>query len=162
MGNCTSSCFVPDSSRKRIAKVIDAQGNLKKVNVPAKAAEIMLEEPGHVIAAVEELKRTRRVVAMRADDDLMAGKVYVLVPIARVHCKVLDADLAIIEAASSGKKRRKSGSKVSPAVAEELTKEEDSDKLKVLGERCSKGFHGYRLGNYRPWTPVLEPISEVV
>ena len=117
MGNCTCSCFIQDSSRKKMAKVIDAQGNLRKVKLPAKAAELMLEEPGHIISPLEDLKRTRRVGAMRADDELLLGKVYVLVPIGRVRCKVTDADMAIIEAAFSGKKRRKSGDKILPDVA---------------------------------------------
>ena len=129
-----------------MAKVIDAQGNLRKVKLPAKAAELMLEEPGHIISPVEGLKRTRRVVAMRADDELSAANVYVLVPIGRVHYKVTDEDLAIIEAACSGKKRRKSGAKVLPDVTKELRKEEESE-VQVLREKCMKGipFPGYRL-----------------
>ncbi|XP_022757906.1 uncharacterized protein LOC111305017 [Durio zibethinus] len=163
MGNCTSSCFIRDSGRKKMAKVIDAQGNLRKVKIPAKAAEIMLEEPGHIICPVENLNRTRRVAAMRAEDELLVGKVYVLVPIGRVHCKVTDADMALIKAACSGKKRRKSGSKVLPHVTEELREEEESE-VQVFPEKCMKGIPvpGYRLGNYRPWTPVLEPISELL
>ncbi|XVF32876.1 hypothetical protein REPUB_Repub17cG0120700 [Reevesia pubescens] len=164
MGNSTSSCFIQDSIRKKMAKVIDAKGSLRKVKLPVKAAELMLEEPGHIISPVEDLKRTRRVAAMRADDELLVGKVYVLVPIRRVHCKVTDADMTIIEAACSGKKRRKSGAKVLPDVTEELREEEESQ-VEVLGENCMKGTSvpGYRLGkNYRTWTPVLEPISEVL
>ncbi|XVF72726.1 hypothetical protein PTKIN_Ptkin12aG0143400 [Pterospermum kingtungense] len=164
MGNCTSSCFVQGSGKRKLARVIDAQGNLKKVKLPAKAAELMLEEPGHIISPVDDLKRTRRVAAMRADDELVVGKIYVLVPIGRVHCKVTDIDMAIIEAACSGKRRRRIGAKVLPDVtAEELRKEEVSQ-VKVLRETCMKGAHvpGYRLANYRPWTPVLEPISEVL
>ncbi|EOX95239.1 hypothetical protein QUC31_004939 [Theobroma cacao] len=161
MGNCTSGCFIQDSGHKKMAKVIDSQGNLRKVKLPAKAAELMLEEPGHIISPVEELKQTRRVAAMRADDELLAGKFYVLVPIGRVHCKVTDADMAIIEAVCNGKRRRKSGAKVSPTVTEGL-REEDESEVKVLGAKCMKGIPGYRLGNHRPWTPVLEPISEVL
>ncbi|XVF22109.1 hypothetical protein REPUB_Repub12eG0145600 [Reevesia pubescens] len=160
MGNSTSSCFIREySSSKKVAKVIDDQGNLMKVKLPAKVAKLMLEEPGHIISPVEELKRTRRMIAMRADDDLLVGKVYVLVPIGRVHCKVTDADMAIIEAACSGKKRRKSVAKVLPDV----TEEEESEVL-VFPEECMKGIPlpGCRLGNYTPWTPVLEPISEVL
>ncbi|KAG4138407.1 hypothetical protein ERO13_D07G132400v2 [Gossypium hirsutum] len=148
MGNCTSSCFIQVSD---MAKVIDAQGKLRKVKLPVKAAEIMLDEPGRVISPVEELKRTRCVVPMRADDELLAAKAYVLVPIQRVNRKVTDVDVAIIEAACSGKKRAKSGAKVLPELREE---ERQVDPVLAVP--------GCRKGNYRPWTPVLEPISEVL
>ncbi|GMI73720.1 hypothetical protein HRI_001041300 [Hibiscus trionum] len=153
MGNFTSTSCFKDSNT---AKVIDAQGNLRKLKLTAKAAELMLDEPGHVIAPVQDLKRTRRVLPMRADDELLAGKVYVLVPMQRVHCKVTDADMAIIEAACAGKKRRRSGgARVLPDVGAEL-REEESQVDRVLP------VHGCRLENYRAWTPVLEPISEVI
>ncbi|KAK9015709.1 hypothetical protein V6N11_006803 [Hibiscus sabdariffa] len=156
MGNFTSSSCFMDSGSKNSAKVIDPQGNIRKVMLTAKAAELMLDAPGHVIASVEELKRTRRVVAMRADDELLAGKVYVLIPIQRVHCKVTDADMTIIEAACTRKMRKKSGgARVLPDVGVE-SGEEESQVDRVLP------LHGCRLGNYRQWTPVLEPISEVI
>lgn len=152
-----------------MAKVIDPQGNLRKIKLPAKAAELMLEEPGYIISPVEDLKRTRRVAAVRADDELLVGKVYVLVPVGRVHCRVTDTDMAIIEAACGGKKRRKIGAKVLPDVRDHdqecLRKEELVSEVEVLREKlCMKGipFPGYKLANYRPWTPVLEPISEVL
>ncbi|KAL4312683.1 hypothetical protein GQ457_01G054190 [Hibiscus cannabinus] len=158
MGNFTSSSCFMDSGSKNSAKVIDPQGNIRKVMLTAKAAELMLDAPGHVIASVEQLKRTRRVVAMRADDELLAGKVYVLVPIQRVHCKVTDADMTVIEAACTRKMRRKSGgARVLPDVGVESGEEEEESQVdRVLP------LHGCRMGNYRQWTPVLEPISEVI
>ncbi|KAK8509797.1 hypothetical protein V6N13_093644 [Hibiscus sabdariffa] len=153
MGNIASGCFVPDSSSKNIAKVIDARGNLWKVRLPVKAADVMLEEPGHVISSVEDLKRTRSVVAMRADGELLAGEVYVLVPIGRVHNKVTDTDMAIIEAVCGGMKRRKSGAKVSP-VATEV----EESRVRVSSVAVARG---YRSRSCRPWTPVLESITEV-
>ncbi|GMI69466.1 hypothetical protein like AT3G03280 [Hibiscus trionum] len=154
MGNITSGCFIPDSSSKNMAKVIDARGNLWKVKLPAKAAEIMLEEPGHVISCVNDLKRTRSVVAMRADGELLAAEVYVLVPIGRVHNKVTDTDMAIIEAVCGGKRRRNSGAKVSP-VATEV----EESRVRVSPVAVP---YGYRSRSCRPWTPVLESITEVL
>ncbi|KAE8723212.1 Secretion-associated RAS super family 2 isoform 1 [Hibiscus syriacus] len=151
MGNIASGCFIPDSIRKNIAEVIDARGNIWRVKLPVKAAEIMLEEPGHVISSVKDLKRTRSVVAVRADDELLAGEVYVLVPIGRVRNKVTDTDMAIIEAVCRGKKTRKSGAKVSPEVEE--------SGVRVAPVAAPRG---YRSGSCRPWTPVLESITEVL
>ncbi|GMI66630.1 hypothetical protein HRI_000332300 [Hibiscus trionum] len=144
MGNGTSSSVL---SGNRIAKVIDAQGKLRKVELPVKAAEIMLEEPGHIISAVEELKRGRRVVAMRADDELSVGKVYALVPVGRVHCRVTDADMGVIKAACCSGKKKKSGGKVLPDV--------------MVAEGIPP-VSGYRIGSCRPWIPVLESIPEVL
>ncbi|GMJ09222.1 hypothetical protein HRI_004591400 [Hibiscus trionum] len=159
MGNATSSSshFIKASisSGNKTAKLIDAQGNLMKVKLPAKAAEFMLEEPGHIVSAVEDIKRSRRVVCMRADDELSVGKVYVLVPIGRAHCKVTDADMGIIEAACCSRKKKISGAKVLADVT--ATEEERA---------VEKRIHvpGYRLGNCRPWKwiPALEPIPEVL
>ncbi|KAE8681652.1 Secretion-associated RAS super family 2 isoform 1 [Hibiscus syriacus] len=145
MGNASSS-------GDKFAKVIDAQGKPRKVKLPAKAAEIMLEEPGHIICGVEELKRARRVVAMRADDELLGCKVYVLVPIGRIHCRVTDADMVIIKAACCGRKKMR-GAKVLPDV---MVSEEE----KYTNEIPT--VSGHRFGNCRPWMPVLEPIPEVL
>ncbi|KAE8689127.1 Secretion-associated RAS super family 2 isoform 1 [Hibiscus syriacus] len=152
MGNFTStSCFKDWRLNNNTAKVIYAQGNLRKVKLTAKAAELMLDEPGHIVSPLEELKRTRRVVAMRADDELLAGKVYVLVPMQRVNCRVTDTDMAIIEAACSGKKRRKSGgARVLPDVAAEEEEESRVDR--------DLSVHGCRKGSCRPWTPALKTI----
>ncbi|TYG44842.1 hypothetical protein ES288_D11G127500v1 [Gossypium darwinii] len=151
MGNYTSTCFIQDASLNKFAKVIDAQGNLRIVKLPANAADFLLEEPGYIISPVEELKRSRRPVAMRADDELLVGKVYVLVPIGRIHRKVADADMAII-AVACRRKKKTNGAKVLP---------EDREV-----EECMKGVPipppAYPFGNYRPWIPVLEPIPELL
>lgn len=150
MGNITFNCFVPNS--KETAKIIDARGKLKKVKLPVTAVEVMIEEPGHVISAMEDLNRFRSVVAMRAEDELLVGHVYVLVPIGRVHRKVTNMDVAIMEAACNGKKRRKSGrAKVSPYAA-----------VVEKGYVQVRAPHGCRSGSYRRWTPVLQSISEVI
>ncbi|KAK8565536.1 hypothetical protein V6N13_020634 [Hibiscus sabdariffa] len=163
MGNGTSSYFIKDliSSGSRIAKIIDAQGRLRKVELPAKAAEIMLEEPGHIISAVGELKRARRVVAMRADDELSVGEVYALVPIGRVHCRVTDADMAVIKAACGSRKKKKSGATATATATAKVL----PDVMVREGEKCGKGIppvSEYRIGNFRPWIPVLESIPEVL
>ncbi|KAK9040801.1 hypothetical protein V6N11_015940 [Hibiscus sabdariffa] len=62
-----------------------------------------------MVSALEDLKRSRRVVPLRADDQLSVGEVYVLVPTGRAHCKVTDADMGIIEAACRSRKKKISG-----------------------------------------------------
>ncbi|KAJ0112977.1 hypothetical protein Patl1_00901 [Pistacia atlantica] len=165
MGNYTSSCFFVHSTLK--AKLVDANGNLRQVNLPIKAAEVMLEEPGHVISPVDGLLRTRRISAMRADDELLAGKLYMFVPINRVNGKVTEKDISIIEAASDKKKslrlrrRKRSNAKVLPTVTEEVREDrEESDQVTVLRVNDT-GFASHRFKNQKQWNPVLEAISEV-
>ncbi|KAJ4838658.1 hypothetical protein Tsubulata_004252 [Turnera subulata] len=179
MGNYTSCCVVsrpkPETNSTTIssttAKLMDSKGNIRRVSVPVKAAELMLEEPGCAISLATDIRRTGRVIAMRADDELLAGKLYLLVPLNRVHCKVSEKEKRAIEcayAAFCGGDHKRSpkmqrSAKVLPAVPVEMEEEEgegDLDEVKLLGAQGGAGFAGYRSGNCRQWTPVLEPISE--
>ncbi|GLT42630.1 hypothetical protein SLA2020_166200 [Shorea laevis] len=169
MGNSVSSCFIPQLNSKKMARVIDADGNLRRVKLPAKAAELMVEEPGHVVSIVDHLRVTRRVSAVRADDELLPGKVYMLVPICRVNCRITEAEMERIEAACTEKKRkemsrkkRRTSVKVSPAVTEpeEFRKEEDS-RNEVVGTKIETPCYLKRRHyGAAPWSPVLETISE--
>lgn len=158
MGNHTS-CFFVGSSNAETAKLFDSQGNLQRVNLPIKAAELMLEQPGHFITRVDELRQSRRMSAMRADDELLVGKVYVLVHSSRVNSRVSELEMAIIDLAC--KKRgsvKPNGSKVLPAKTLESSEEGD-DEVKVLGGKFT-GLSGCQLGSHRKWSPALEPIFE--
>lgn len=158
MGNHTS-CFFVGSSNAETAKLFDSQGNLQRVNLPIKAAELMLEQPGHFITRVDELRQSRRMSAMRADDELLVGKVYVLVHSSRVNSRVSELEMAIIDLAC--KKRgsvKPNGSKVLPAMTVESS-EEGEGEVKVLGGKFT-GLSGCRLGSHRKWSPALEPIFE--
>ncbi|GAV82523.1 DUF4228 domain-containing protein [Cephalotus follicularis] len=168
MGNYTSLCVFGQSSKKTAKLIIiDTQtGNLKKIDVPVKeAAEIMLEEPGHVISPFEEIRKTGRISAMKADDELLAGKVYMLVPVGKVHSKVSESELEVIVEVACSKKRsssnrkRNGGAKVLPSATEEVREEGDSESMVFGG--VDTGFSGYRLRTCRQWNPVLEPISEL-
>ena len=165
MGNYTSCCVVVSLSRKRkTAKLVNSQGNLRQLRVPVKAAELMIEEPGHVISLVDELKQRGRTIAMRADEELLPGKVYLLVPLSKVNCKISASELAIIESTIAACARRsskkRSGAKVSPAMAVDLKDEKNSEGEFKVFEGNDTSSTSYRLVNYRQWTPALEPIPE--
>ncbi|CBI36936.3 unnamed protein product, partial [Vitis vinifera] len=91
MGNYMT-CHSFQSSTPKTAKLFDAHGNLRRVKVPVTAAELMLEEPGYVVSRVDDLRRTRRIPAMRADDVLLEGKAYLMMPVSRVQSRVLGSD----------------------------------------------------------------------
>ncbi|KAL2470752.1 Uncharacterized protein Adt_01418 [Abeliophyllum distichum] len=144
MGNFTSCCFVESQT----AKIIDLHGNIRIVEIPLTAADLMLEEPGHVVSPAVEISRSNsRFSAMKADEQLTAGKVYVLIPVCRVRSKVSESEMAVINTGDKKKAKRPS-SKVLPVVTE-TSDEEIYTSVKLIPNQ--------RL---RPWKPALEPISE--
>ena len=158
MGNtCCSFGFIKRSKR---AVLLDTTGNIREIKLPVKSAELMIEEPGQVIAPVDELRLTRRISALPADEELQAGKVYLLIPASRVHSKASPYEMAITEEWDCGKKKkpRRNSNKVSLVSA--VSEGEDGGDLfavKITGIPCCQ-----RLGNQcqRRWNPVLEPILE--
>ncbi|KAI4301490.1 hypothetical protein L6164_034765 [Bauhinia variegata] len=134
------------------------------VNLPLKSAELMIDEPGHVITPVDELRRTQRISALGADEELRPGKAYMVVPASRLHSKVSPFEMGITEEWAScennNKKRRNkpSGnvSKVSPSPTDEINVSRGN--VTVTGTRthsCSR-----RLPNQRRWSPVLDTVFE--
>ena len=64
---------------------------------------------------MEELLKTRRITALRADEELVAGKFYLLVPVSRINCKASEFEIAIAERGSRKRKGNKTA-KVSPSL----------------------------------------------
>ncbi|XP_077217804.1 uncharacterized protein LOC143852288 [Tasmannia lanceolata] len=153
MRNYFSGCIF---NTKSPAKFIDPDGNLRRVGAPAEAAELMLEFPGYVVAPAEELRRTRRISAMKAEEKLRGRKLYLMFPVARANCRVSDKEIAAVDTATCQKKKVKSGaSRVFPEKERVKILEVEDDE----GEK-ETGFPGHRLSNYRNWKPVLETIKE--
>ncbi|KAL8089311.1 uncharacterized protein LOC141695847 [Apium graveolens] len=147
MGNLTS-CFGVTSKNTSLktAKLVDFHGNLRHVNVPITVAELMLEHPGYFISPAEDLRRTLRFPAMKADEELVLGKLYVLVPTTRLHSKASASEIAVLDSACRKRRSKKPSAKVLPTVVIEVEEE---------GEERSAGC---RLEN--KWRPSLEPIYE--
>lgn len=158
MGNHVS-CYSFLQSGPGTAKLFNSNGNLRRVKVPVTAAELMLEDPGYVVSRVDDLRRTRRILAMRADDVLSAGKAYLMVPLSRVHCVVSATEMALIDAPSKKMSKKRAGSRVLPAGNDGETENSEVQSRVLVGDGGSYGRQ--RVGNCRPWSPVLETISEV-
>ncbi|CAK9152916.1 unnamed protein product [Ilex paraguariensis] len=156
MGNII--CCYSLGPQPRAAKLIDVHGNLRLIKVPITVAELMLEEPGHVISPVEVLRRTSRFEAMKADEELSSGKLYMLVPANRIHCLLSESEMALVKFSCEKKKAKRRSSKILPALTQEGGEkgEGSNDPVPVLGGENS-GLPCYRL---RQWRPALEPISE--
>ena len=155
MGNTRScSCIQTNSSsfeifnekviksKKKTAALLDTDGNIREIKLPMKSAELMIELIGNVIIPAEELLKTRRIMALRADEELVAGKVYLLVPVSRINCKASEFEISIAER-GSGKRKGNKTTKVSPVA--KLTENDNGGIISVRQRR---------------WNPVLDPIFE--
>ncbi|XP_061338455.1 uncharacterized protein LOC133285262 [Gastrolobium bilobum] len=152
----------------KTAMLLDTSGKIREIKVPVRSAELMIEELGHVIIPVEELRRTRRISALPADQELLGGKVYLLAPVSRVHSKASESEMAIAEQWCSEKKSNKSGprkkksgnmAKVSP-VSTLSGRDGEIEVSSFPGRGNLVGIPCHQLGSRGRWNPVLEPILE--
>lgn len=154
MGN-TTSCF---SAQSATAKLIDLnRKTVRVVALPATAADLMLEDPGHLISPVNDLRRDRRFSALKADENLAGGGVYLLIPISRVKGKASESEMAAIESLCGAGVAKRRSSKVLP-VAEEVSGEGCDNPVKLFGEESGNRQLKYRV--LKQWKPALEPIRE--
>ncbi|KAK6937296.1 PADRE domain [Dillenia turbinata] len=166
MGNCTSFSYFDQTSLQKGAKILETNGNLKTIELPVTVAELMLEEPGYIVSKVAELHRGRRIQAMKADEELQSGHLYMYFPATRSQTVITEREVTAIGSATTICKKRggkaKSSSKVLPAGVckwREIIKEKPK-RIAIVAE-SDTGFPGYRLEMHKPWNPTLETISEV-
>ena len=175
MGNNASyySCFsvgigIPKKgsrTKSKTAMLLDTRGNIREIKVPVKSAELMIQELGHVIAPVEELRRTRRISALPADEELVAGKVYLLVPASRVHSKASEFEMAIAEqwgCEKNGRRKKKSSGNMAKVLPVSSLGQRDGEIEVSSFQGMLVGIPCHQLGiqHRRRWNPVLEPIVE--
>uniref|UniRef100_A0A803M7K2 Uncharacterized protein n=1 Tax=Chenopodium quinoa TaxID=63459 RepID=A0A803M7K2_CHEQI len=137
-----------------MAKLIDSHGKIILVQ-PSTAAEIMLKHPGFAVSSIEELRQTRQLRSLKADDVLLARKVYILVPVDKVNSILSKAQLNFINEIVIrsfcdhilGGGRTRGGSRVFPCSGGSGVA---SQRIVVVEprRRCNA------------WKPVLEPILE--
>ncbi|KAI7989500.1 hypothetical protein LOK49_LG13G01523 [Camellia lanceoleosa] len=78
----------------------------------------MLDEPGHVVSPAIQIRRTRRIPAMKADEELSPAKVYLLVPASRINSVVSESEMARIDSACEKRRPKRRSSKVLPTETE--------------------------------------------
>ena len=142
---------------KKTAMLLDSDGNTREIKLPIKSGELMIEEFGHVVTPVDELRRTGRVSALLADEELVAGKVYLLLPVNRVNSKASEFEMAIAEKQSGHTKSKRGNNmaKVSPSLISRSNERDEENQVTVsVFPVCP------RFGNQVRWNPVLDPIVE--
>ncbi|RLN22666.1 uncharacterized protein C2845_PM07G19170 [Panicum miliaceum] len=109
MGNLASCTMAAPAGSGRGARVVLPDGRVRQVPLPATAAELMLEAPGHFLADARALRPGRRIEALPADEALARGALYAALPMKRLGAPVAPADVARLAAAvvASGEKARR-------------------------------------------------------
>ncbi|CAL9125334.1 unnamed protein product [Musa textilis] len=142
------------------AKLVGIDGVVRLVEAPATAAEVMMEFLGRVVASADVVERTRRADAMRADEELRPGEVYLLLPVGRVGSRLSDRQMEVLLDAGHRPRRGREeaayggGTQVFPEVA-------GWEEGKAAGlEGDVTGYPGKRVGGCGQWRPVLDTIHE--
>ncbi|KAL6494363.1 hypothetical protein OROGR_031163 [Orobanche gracilis] len=92
--------------------------------VPTKAAEIMLENPGHFLCESSNLRVGRRIPGMCADEGLERGHVYFLLPMEMLYSVLTEEEMMklVSENASKGMRQAVSSSSSSSSQLLKISK----------------------------------------
>ncbi|CAN1160867.1 hypothetical protein LINPERHAP2_LOCUS23598 [Linum perenne] len=92
---------------KTAATVIFPTGEVRAVEAPAKAAEVMMEAPNYLVADAATLKVGSRLSPLLADGDIEISGVYVMFPMHRKNSLVAASDVASLLLAADKRRRRR-------------------------------------------------------
>jgi hypothetical protein len=172
MGNYLS-CTLAKTPGGKGARVILPDGRVRQVALPATAAELMMDAPGHFLAETRVARVGARLAALSADEDLEMGAVYATFPMKRLGTPLAAADMARLAAAATREARR--SAKVSADVAAppeaataavSIVPEETPSPRARLDEMVDDavaaeiGVLKHRLSSARSRRPTLETIHE--
>lgn len=160
MGNgvsCVPRCIQAAAT----AKIVGPDGVLRQIEAPAGAAEIMMEFPGHVVARADEALRDRRAAGMRADEELLPGAAYLLLPLNRVGSRLSDCQVEVLLEAFGRRRRRCKEDCRGRRMFPEISGGGEEKKPKVAvweGELTS--LTSKRVSGCGQWKPALDTIHE--
>ncbi|XP_072960770.1 uncharacterized protein [Typha angustifolia] len=176
MGNYLScTLYSSPGSTQSTAKVVLPDGDLRQLDGPLNAAELMLDVPGHFVVNSRSMHVGRRFSPLVADEDLEMGNVYVMFPMKKAKSVVAAADMARLLVAANRDVRRASGGRArvlpeAAAAAEAEDEKERSDVVRVKFDEMDPppeaaaeiGEMKYRLSMSRSRKPTLETIEEEI
>ena len=172
MGNyvsCTLSNPQVFKNSSKSTKVILPSGEIKKIQQPTKAAELMLEAPNFFMVNTKSLKIGRRFCPLNADDELGKASVYAMFPMHKKNSVVTAGDMgALFVTANSVLKRASKGNiRVLPEYTTEISQNmerNDVDAAPRLSleeiEELSSPYFIHRMSISRSKKPLLETIEE--
>ncbi|CAA0817261.1 Unknown protein [Striga hermonthica] len=165
MGNYISCTLLGPvgKSSARATKVIFPSGEIRRVDQPTKAAELMLEVPNSFIVSAKSLQIGKRFAALNADEELDMGNAYVFFPMSRLNTAATAADMAaLFVTANSVSKRAAHGrARISPEVVQSGEGMSPVPRLNLddIEEYSTPEFQ-HRLSMCRSKKPLLETIIE--
>jgi hypothetical protein len=162
MGNYLSCTLAIKAPGGRCARVILPDGVARQVPLPATAAELMMDAPGHFLADARlAASPGARLAALAADDDLELGAVYAAFPMKRLGTPVEAADAARL---ATREARRRSARVVaaSPVAEEEEGAPPPSRSLRLeeMVDDAEVAVLKHRLSHARSRKPALDTIQE--
>ena len=170
MGNYMS-CALAKAPGGRGARVILPDGGVRQVALPATAAELMMDAPGHFLVDARAASAGALLAALPADEELELGGAYAAFPMKRLGTPLAAAEAARLAAAAGTREARRSSAKVSDdappagvaaAAAEEKAKRLRLEDMEVDGAAAAElDALKHRLSNARARRrPTLETIEE--
>ncbi|XP_048493692.1 uncharacterized protein LOC104902448 [Beta vulgaris subsp. vulgaris] len=162
MGN--TSCFPAIISSNSATKVLRWDGGLRVYPRPVKAAELMLENPGHFVCSAGTLQVGHRISGLVANDELQPRTLYFLLPMDLLYSvittdEVSHMDIKAHKAAKQGNLHNLG--KIFPIFSEfcmfplEQKRSESDSKASITEPDTS-----IRLLSQTSWRPALETIVE--
>ncbi|KAG8086354.1 hypothetical protein GUJ93_ZPchr0010g7534 [Zizania palustris] len=171
MGNFLSCTLVKVPGAKG-AKVIMPDGGVRPVELPATAAELMMDAPGHFLADARAARVGARLAALSADEELELGAVYATFPMKRLGTPLAAADVARLVAAAATREARCSA-RVAAVVSAPPQAEASSvvavadgaprlrlDEMVDDAAAADMSVFKHRLSRVRSRRPTLETIQE--
>uniref|UniRef100_A0A7C9F6G0 Uncharacterized protein n=1 Tax=Opuntia streptacantha TaxID=393608 RepID=A0A7C9F6G0_OPUST len=136
MGNhcCRCSCF----EHSNAAMLVDSEGGLTPVPLPASVAELMIDHPGFALCLADDIRQSHRLVSMKIHQTLAPRTVYLLIPMEKVDARVSDPEIVAIGFLCSPKRAKR-----------------------IAAAICLRGLLASRGSRRKEgWAPALEPIPE--
>ena len=177
MGN-DLCCFKPRRTTAAVKVIRWSDSGLQKFEEAIKVGELMVENPHQFVCDFSDLQAGRRIAALRAEEDLALGCVYVLLPMQKyLRCVLSSSDMDSLnllasQCNSAHRKQSSCNSRVFPAVGTDHLSEFSSnngsaEKRKQLETKLTDRFvvpklelRQHRIRGFRYWKPVLDTIKE--
>ncbi|RDX81443.1 hypothetical protein CR513_37879, partial [Mucuna pruriens] len=163
MGNA-ASC-TPSLIPSGVIKVLYLDGRLEAYTKPMRAAELMLEYPGHFVCDSSYLKVGHRIQGLLADEELERRKFYFLLPMDLLYSVLTHEEMSSLNYKASRATKHATFNnlgKIFPVFSEFCMFPSELKKLQPHGPVVREPEPVQRYSKQRSWRPALETIDETL